>query len=166
MNEIEMDTNIKQEDAVFMRHAVGIAKAGIDKGCGPFGAVIAREGRLIAEANNEVVNLHDPTAHAEILAIREASELLGCHDLSDCVLYSSCEPCPMCFGAIYWAGIRTVFFASDRTDAERSGFSDKMIYDEIALDPHDRKISFVKMSDAGGDEVFRKWDSFESRIPY
>ena len=99
---------------------------------------------LVAEASNKVVLSHDPTAHAEVLAIRKASSLLKTHDLSDCVLYTSCEPCPMCLGAIYWSGIKKVVYASDRNDAERSGFSDKLIYDEIILDPEKRKISFIQ----------------------
>ncbi|MBN1107832.1 MAG: nucleoside deaminase [Bacteroidales bacterium] len=154
------------DDRTFITRAVEIAKQGIEKGYGPFGALITRKGRIIAEANNGVVLLKDPTAHAEILAIRKASEILSTHDLSDCVLYSSCEPCPMCLGAVYWSGIKKILYAADRRDAEDAGFSDKMIYDEIKLAPENRRLSFIRVADAGGEEVFRKWESFDDRIPY
>ena len=109
---------------------------------------------------------NDPTAHAEILAIREAASLLKSHHLGDCTLYSSCEPCPMCLGAIYWARIKRVVYECDRTDAAEAGFSDKMVYEEIMLDPEKRKISFLRLSDAGGKEVFKKWEELENKTPY
>ena len=155
-----------KEERFLLQHALKIAEKGIDTGHGPFGAVISKNGRIIAEANNEVVISNDPTAHAEVLAIRRASSFLKTHDLSDCVLYTSCEPCPMCLGAIYWSGIKKVVYATDRNDAERSGFSDRQIYDEINLDPAERKICFIKITDAGGEKVFKKWDNFENKIPY
>jgi len=108
----------------------------------------------------------DPTAHAEINVIRQAAEKLKTHDLSECTLYSSCEPCPMCLGAIYWAGIKKVVYASDRADAEEAGFSDKLIYEEILLDPENRKLTFLRMKDTGGEAVFRKWDELEDKIRY
>jgi tRNA(Arg) A34 adenosine deaminase TadA len=113
-----------------------------------------------------VVLSHDPTAHAEVLAIRKASSVLKSHDLSGCTMYTSCEPCPMCLGAIYWSGIKRVVYASDRHSAADSGFSDKLIYDEIILHPSDRKVIFEHIPDAGGEEVFRKWDEFEDKIRY
>jgi len=155
-----------EDDRSLLLHAIDIAEKGIEKGHGPFGALIAKGGRIIAEANNKVVLSHDPTAHAEVLAIRKASSLLKTHDLSGCVLYTSCEPCPMCLGAIYWSGIKKVVYAADRHDAERSGFSDKLIYDEIGIDPGERKINFIRIPDAGGEKVFKKWDDFEKKIPY
>jgi len=155
-----------KDDRSFLQHALKIAENGIDAGHGPFGAVIARNGRIVSEANNEVVISNDPTAHAEVLAIRRASSFLKTYDLKDCVLYTSCEPCPMCLGAIYWSGIRKVVYASDRNDAEKSGFSDRLIYDEIILDPEKRKVNFVRISDAGGEQVFKKWDDFENKVPY
>lgn len=153
-------------DKLLLIRAIEIAGNGINEGGGPFGAVISKDGKIISQAFNKVVLTSDPTAHAEILAIRQASHVLKSHDLSDCVLYSSCEPCPMCLGAIYWAGIKKVFYASDRHDAEEAGFSDKLIYEEIVLDPEKRKIAFLKMTDAGGEEVFKKWDGLETKIPY
>jgi guanine deaminase len=150
----------------FLNRAIKIAEDGIKKGGGPFGAVIVLNGEIISEANNRVVISNDPTAHAEILAIRQASKVLDTHILADCILYASCEPCPMCLGAIHWSGIKTVFFAADRRDAEAAGFSDKLIYDEICLSPEKRQIVFKQLSDVDGIEVFRIWDKFENKIPY
>jgi guanine deaminase len=153
-------------DKSLLLRAVEIATEGIGNGSGPFGAVVTKDGKIISEASNRVVLNNDPTAHAEILAIRQASLVLKSYDLGDCTLYTSCEPCPMCFGAIYWAGIKKVVYACDRTDAEEAGFSDKLIYEEIMLDPENRKIVFLRLTDAGGKEVFRKWDELENKIPY
>jgi guanine deaminase len=153
-------------DRYMIERAIKLASDGITEGGGPFGAVITKEGKIIAEANNRVVLAHDPTAHAEVLAIRKASDVLKSHDLSGCVLYTSCEPCPMCLGAVYWAGISKVVYASDRSEAEASGFNDKMIYDEIILDPSERKILFTQLKEAGGEEVFRKWEQYEDKRGY
>lgn len=153
-------------DRFFLEQAIRIAADGIKEGGGPFGAVITRRGRIIAGSNNRVVLSHDPTAHAEMIVIRKASELLKNHDLSGCTLYTSCEPCPMCLGAVYWAGIRKVVYASDRIDAANAGFSDKFIYDEIILNPSSRKIKFIRSEDCNGDIVFRKWNEFEDKIAY
>jgi guanine deaminase len=155
-----------KRDKDFLIRAVKLAEDGIEKGGGPFGAVVVRNGEIISEATNDVVLSNDPTAHAEITAIRKAAKMLGSHDLSDCKLYSSCEPCPMCLGAIYWSGIKTVFFAADRKDAASAGFSDKYIYDEISLSPEDRHIIFQKLAEVDGTEVFRIWNRFENKIPY
>jgi guanine deaminase len=153
-------------DKQLLARAIKAALDGMENGGGPFGAVIARNGDVVSESFNKVVLRHDPTAHAEILAIREASEKLQTHDLSDCTLYSSCEPCPMCLGAIYWSGIRRVFFACDRYDAEGAGFSDRLIYDELMLDPEARKIAFIRLDDEGGKKIFKTWDNLENKIPY
>jgi guanine deaminase len=155
-----------EKDKDFLKQAIEIAKQGIESGGGPFGAVITRDGKILAEAFNKVVFTSDPTAHAEVNAIRQAALELKTHDLSDCTLYSSCEPCPMCLGAIYWAGIKKVVYACDRVDAEKAGFSDKLIYEEILLDPENRKLTFLHIKDAGGKEVFKKWDEFEDKIRY
>ncbi|HUX94409.1 MAG TPA: nucleoside deaminase [Bacteroidales bacterium] len=155
-----------EEERSFVLYAIRLADKGIADGAGPFGAVIVKDGKILAEAVNRVVINSDPTAHAEIVAIREAASLLKSHDLSDCTLYCSCEPCPMCLGAVYWSGIRKIVYASDRHDAEKAGFSDRYIYDEIILNPADRHISFIKIENAGGNEVFRKWNEHENRIQY
>jgi guanine deaminase len=155
-----------RSDKSLLLRAIEIAGKGILTGAGPFGAVIVKDGKIISEASNRVVLNSDPTAHAEILAIRQAALVIKSHDLSDCILYTSCEPCPMCFGAIYWAGIKKVVYACDRSDAERAGFSDKLIYEEIMLDPEKRKITFLRLNSTGGKEVFKKWDGLENKIPY
>jgi guanine deaminase len=149
-----------------LRRAIEIASKGIQNGSGPFGAIIVKDNIIISEASNRVVINNDPTAHAEILAIRQASSLLKTHELQECILYSSCEPCPMCLGAIYWAGIKKVYFSCDRSDAENAGFSDKFIYNEIMLDPSERRISFIRLTDLGAIEVFRNWDELENKITY
>jgi guanine deaminase len=154
------------KDKIFLTKAIEIARKGIPSGGGPFGAVIVKDDKIIAEASNRVVLNNDPTAHAEILAIRQASAVLKSHELIDCTLYTSCEPCPMCLGAIYWSGISKVVYSCDRTDAERAGFSDKLIYNEIMLDPSERKITFLRLTDCGGKEVFREWDELENKIRY
>jgi len=154
------------KDRIFLSKAIEIASNGINVGGGPFGAIIVKDNKIISEACNRVVLNNDPTAHAEILAIRQASLVLKSHELNDCTLYTSCEPCPMCLGAIYWSGIKKVVYSCDRADAEEAGFSDKLIYDDIMLDPSKRKISFIRISDSGGKEVFRKWDKLENKIRY
>jgi len=155
-----------EKDRIFLTKAIEIASNAISEGGGPFGSVIVKDGIIISEAFNRVVLNNDPTAHAEILAIRQASSVLRSHDLDGCALYSSCEPCPMCLGAIYWSGIKKVVYSCDRTDAENAGFSDKLIYNEIMLDPSKRKISFIRLTDSGGEEVFRKWDEMENKVTY
>jgi len=153
-------------DRKFLGMALSLAAGGIKKGCGPFGAIIVYRDEIIARANNRVVMSSDPTAHAEILAIRKAAGKLGSHDLSECILYTSCEPCPMCLGALYWAGIKRVVYASTRYDAARAGFSDNAIYNEIALDPGNRMVKFTRIDDAGGSDVFRLWNDFEEKVAY
>lgn len=151
---------------IFLRRAVEMAMESINNGGGPFGAVITNDGKIISEAYNKVVLNSDPTAHAEVLAIRQAALVLKTHNLDKCILYTSCEPCPMCLGAIYWAGIKKVYYACDRSDAEEAGFSDNLIYEEIALDPQNRKISFIRVNDTGAKEVFRSWENMENKTPY
>jgi tRNA(Arg) A34 adenosine deaminase TadA len=150
----------------FLRRAVEIAEKEIENGAGPFGAIITKDGQVIAEANNRVVQLNDPTAHAEILAIRRASEILKSFNLADCILYTSCEPCPMCLGAIYWAGIKKVVYSSDRDEAAAAGFNDRFIYDELLLAPTQRKISFLRLDEVESKKVFTKWIKSENKIPY
>jgi tRNA(Arg) A34 adenosine deaminase TadA len=153
-------------DSSLLERAIQIASEGIKNGGGPFGAVIAKDGKVLSEAGNRVVLNSDPTAHAEVIAIREAASALKSHDLNGCTIYCSCEPCPMCLGAIYWAGITSVVYACDRNDAAAAGFSDREIYDEIRLTPGERKIQFRKLNLEGGQEVFRKWMSHEGKIRY
>lgn len=154
------------ENKDFLSRAVKLAEDGIKNGGGPFGAVVVLNGEIISEAVNLVVHSNDASAHAEIVAIRQAGKLLRSHNLSGCVLYTSCEPCPMCLGAIYWSGIKTVYFAADRKDAAAAGFSDKFIYDEMKLSPRKRNVKFHRIPDVDGTEPFRKWEHFEDKIPY
>jgi guanine deaminase len=157
---------VMENDKLFLLRAIELASDSISEGGGPFGAVIVKDNKIISEASNRVVMNNDATAHAEILAIRQASSFLMSHELHDCTLYSSCEPCPMCLGAIYWSGIKKVIYSCDRTDAEEAGFSDKLIYNEIMLDPAKRKISFIRLNGTDGKEVFRKWDELENKTTY
>jgi tRNA(Arg) A34 adenosine deaminase TadA len=150
----------------FMDRAIELSKIGIDKGGGPFGAVIVRNDEIIAEAHNTVTNDNDPTAHAEINAIRIAARLLGRFDLSDCEIYSSCEPCPMCLSAIYWAKIKTVYYANTRFDAAKIGFSDEFIYNEICLDDSNKQIKMIQLENNNALDVFAEWLQKEDRIKY
>lgn len=153
-------------DRFFLSRAIDEAATNIEEGGGPFGAVIVKNGEVIASAGNRVVTEHDPTAHAEVLAIRKAAAATGTHDLSGCVIYSSCEPCPMCLGAIYWAGISRVIYASDRHRAAAAGFSDGFIYSELSLDPGERSIEMRSEMTEEGNKVFDRWDEYPGKILY
>lgn len=125
----------------FMRRAIELASRGVDaSGGGPFGAVIVYRGAILAEAHNRVTALSDPTAHAEVLAIRSACDQLGSFRLDECELYASCEPCPMCLGAVYWARLRRLYFAASRSDAQGIGFDDQRIYDELQRPVQERAL--------------------------
>jgi len=153
-------------DKQLLQKAIKIAIEGISQGRGPFGAIITKDDKIIAEGVNRVTLDADPTAHAEIVAIRTAAKALKTHNLEGCTLYASCEPCPVCLGAIYWARISRVIYAYNRHDAEKAGFSDKDIYDEIALEPEARRIVFKHITDSGGEDVFKVWEEYENKIPY
>lgn len=154
------------DDGKYLRRALELAGESIDRGGGPFGAVITKDDSIIAEASNMVVLSNDPTAHAEVSAIRKAAAKLNAFNLSGCTLYTSCEPCPMCLGAIYWAGIKKVIYSSDRDQAAKAGFNDRFIYEEINLDPASRTVKFIRLPDEMSEEVFRKWEQSENKIPY
>ena len=150
-----------------MREAIRLSIHMMRRGQGgPFGAVVVRDGKIVGRGCNQVTSANDPTAHAEIVAVRSACRVLGSFQLTGCDIYASCEPCPMCLGAIYWSGIKKIVFAADRLDAAASGFSDSLIYDELALKPEKRQVAFIHVPDEGGKEVFRLWDEFENRITY
>jgi tRNA(Arg) A34 adenosine deaminase TadA len=155
-----------ENDKLFLLRAIELAADGISVGGGPFGALVVKNNKIISESTNRVVLNNDPTAHAEILAIRQAAESLKTFDLDGCTLYTSCEPCPMCLGAIYWSGIKKVVYSCDRCDAEKAGFSDKLIYDEIILDPSKRSVKFLHLADADGERIFKKWDETGDKIAY
>ncbi|HMP01168.1 MAG TPA: nucleoside deaminase [Gemmatales bacterium] len=133
-------------DTDFMERAVEMSLKGMRGGHGgPFGAVIVRAGQIIAEAHNEVLSSHDPTAHAEVLAIRRATAALGHHHLGDCVIYTSCEPCPMCLGAIYWSRLQRIYFGNTRADAAAIGFDDQHFYDELARGLPERRVTMIPL---------------------
>ncbi len=133
---------------------------------GPFGAVIVRGDKIIARGWNKVTSLNDPTAHAEITAIRNAAAAVNSFQLRGCVLYSSCEPCPMCLGAAYWARLDRVVFAATRTDASKAGFDDAVIYDELSRPPLARKLPMQEMMRHQAMEVFAEWMRMPDKISY
>ena len=150
-----------------MRAAVEAAEEGVSRGeGGPFGAVIVRNGQIVSRAWNRVIREQDPTAHAEMNAIREACRTLGRFHLDDCELYTSCEPCPMCLGAIYWARLNAVYYAATREDADGVGFSDARIYKEIASLPAERAVRFIKMDATAAVSVMRVWQGDTGRRVY
>jgi tRNA(Arg) A34 adenosine deaminase TadA len=150
----------------FLDVAIEQSELSIAKGGGPFGAVIIRNNEIIAVAHNTVTIDNDPTAHAEINAIRIACKKLGTFDLHDCEIYSSCEPCPMCLSAIYWARIPVVYFANTKTDAAEIGFSDNFIYEELNLPPEKRKLKMVKLNEPKALEVFQMWQKSPNQTKY
>lgn len=158
-------SDVKQQE--FMQAAIdlSIQKMRANEG-GPFGAVIAKDGKIIAEGWNRVTSSCDPTNHAEIVAIRHACEKLDSFDLSSCEIYSSCEPCPMCLGAIYWARLDKLFFAATRADAARVGFDDSFIYDEIPKDINSRKIPTTKLLQDEAVKAFQEWDDKADKLEY
>ncbi len=150
----------------FMRRAIELSEESVNRGGGPFGAVIVRDGKIIATGSNSVTILNDPTAHAEVSAIRAACAAEGTFDLSGCEIYSSCEPCPMCLSAIYWAGISRIYFANTRADAARIGFDDAFIYDQIPLAPKDRTVPSLPMMRTEALKAFRMWEEKPDKTEY
>ena len=146
--------------------AIRLSVENVAQGGGPFGAVVARGGEIVAEGVNRVTALNDPTAHAEVQAIRLAAQRLGRFDLSDCELYASCEPCPMCLGAIYWARLYRLYYAATQQDAAAAGFDDALIYREMALAPSLRRLPTASLSREEALEAFRRWREQADRIDY
>ncbi len=150
-----------------MARAIQLAIENVRSGRGgPFGAVIARDGNQIAEGANQVTSTNDPTAHAEILAIRAACAKLGTFDLHGCEIFTSCEPCPMCLGAIYWARLSRIYFASAAADASRVGFDDSLIYREIAQPLTHRTLPMIQMMREESLAAFRAWEEKPNKIVY
>ncbi len=149
-----------------MRKAIELSIKSVRNGGGPFGAIIARKGEIIAEGSNGVTIYNDPTAHAEVTAIRKACEKLGTFDLTGCEIYTSCEPCPMCLGAIYWAHLDKIYYANDRKDAADIGFDDDFIYQEIEVKPQYRKKPSEILMREEGLEAFRIWNKKTDKIEY
>lgn len=150
----------------FMDEAIRLSIENVKNGGGPFGAVIVKDGKIIAKGFNQVTEKNDPTCHAEVSAIREATQKLNHFELKGCEIYSSCEPCPMCLGAIYWARIDKIYFANTKTDARDIGFDDSFIYEEIETPVNKRKIPTFKVSHSNAIEAFRLWDEKEDKTEY
>jgi tRNA(Arg) A34 adenosine deaminase TadA len=151
----------------FMEEAIALAEKGIknDEG-GPFGCVVVKNDKIIGRGNNKVTSTNDPTAHAEIIAIREACKNLATYQLEDCEIYTSCEPCPMCLGAIYWARPKVIYYGNSRKDAAKIGFDDSMIYDEISSDLSSRKIPVINICRKEANQTFAKWQQKEDKKIY
>ncbi len=158
--------SLMTEQEKFMQRAIELSIKSVESGGGPFGAVIVKDGKIIAEASNSVTKDNDPTAHAEINAIRQACQQLGTFDLSGCEIYTSCEPCPMCLGAIYWARLDKIYYANTRHDAAKIGFSDEFIYEEIEKPPHLRKIPTIQLMRDQALKAFKAWEEKEDKIEY
>ena len=153
-------------NAEFMREAIRLAAENIDNGGGPFAAVIVKDGQIVARGANRVTATNDATAHAEVNAIREAGRALGTFDLDGCEIYTTCEPCPMCLGAIYWAHIKTIYFGNTQADAEAINFSDKFIYEQFAKPVKDRLIPQIPLLRDETIKTFEKWANKSDKKPY
>lgn len=150
----------------FMRQAIALAVENIKNGGGPFGAVVVKDGQVVATGVNRVTANNDPTAHAEVSAIRAACTKLGTFDLSGCVIYSSCEPCPMCLGAIYWAHIDKVYYGANQLDAAAVDFDDSFIYRELELEPAKRRMPVENILRDEALAPFRAWTEKDDKIRY
>lgn len=158
--------NYSAEDAKFMEMAIRLSEENIDTGGGPFGAVIVRDGEIIATGTNRVVPNADPTAHAEVMAIRNACAKLGTFQLTGCTVYSSCEPCPMCLSALYWAGVSRICYGNTKDDAKAINFDDSFIYDQLELRYEERSIKCEHFMRSDALRAFRKWAEKEDKIEY
>lgn len=158
--------NITEQDRIFMREAIRLADESVRNGGGPFGAVIVQDGEIIARGSNSVTIDNDPTAHAEVNVIRKACQTLCTFDLSDCVIYTSCEPCPMCLGAIYWAHLKCVYYGNTRADAALIDFDDNFIYQELDKPIDRRSIPLINMLRNEALNSFRLWEEYTNRILY
>lgn len=153
-------------DHTFMRHALDAAEANVAASGGPFGAVVVQGGRVISTGVNRVTVRHDPTAHAEVEAIRAACAALGTFRLDGCTLYTSCEPCPMCLAAAYWARLDRIVYAATREAAAAAGFDDAFLYDEVARPPSARSLPMARVLPAEAARPFDAWAAFEARTEY
>ena len=149
-----------------MRRAIELSEESVRKGGGPFGAVIAKNGEIVAEGSNSVTIDNDPTAHAEANTIRKATAKLGTFDLSGCEIFTSCEPCPMCLGAIYWAHLDKIYYGNDRMDAAKIGFDDEFIYKELALRVEDRTKQMKVLLPDEAIKAFEMWEHDDKKTEY
>lgn len=157
----------KMNEQKLMKLAVALSRKGMKlrKG-GPFGAVIVKNGKIVGEGYNQVTSTNDPTAHAEVVAIRNACKTLNTFSLEDCEIYCSCEPCPMCLSAIYWARIGKIYFANTKNDAAAIGFDDAFIYHEFEKKPEERSIPALKIEEPDAAKVFEEWKNLSEKVPY
>ena len=154
-------------DAPLLREAIRLSRVRMRQGRGgPFGAVVARDGTIVARGWNAVTSSNDPTAHAEVVAIRRTCRKLGTFSLAGCILYASCEPCPMCLAAAYWSRVDRLVYAATRDDAARAGFDDAFIYDEVPLVPEARSLHTDHLLRAEAVAVFEEWLAMPDRVPY
>jgi len=149
-----------------MRKAIALSIENIKNGGGPFGAVIVKDGEIVATGVNRVTANTDPTAHAEVNAIREASKILGTYDLAGCDIYTSCEPCPMCLGAVYWAHLDKMYYGNTKSDAKEIGFDDSFIYEELELKPESRRVKTTQLLANEAIVAFQAWTKAEDKISY
>lgn len=154
------------QEEKFMTEAIRLSRESVLNAGGPFGAVIVKDGEIIAKASNSVTKENDPTAHAEVTAIRKAAKKLETFDLSGCEIYTSCEPCPMCFGAIYWARLDKLYFGNSKSDAQAIGFDDSFIYDEIERRYDQRSIPNIQMMKHEALKAFKDWEEKEDKTVY
>jgi len=158
---------MNEQDIAMMRRAIELAQSGvIDGRGGPFGCVITRNGQIVGEGCNEVTSTNDPTAHAEIVAIRSACRNLNSFQLTECSIYTSCEPCPMCLGAIYWARPAAIFFAGTREDAAVAGFDDELFYDELDRPNEERQLRLQPLLRDEAQRVFESWIKKADKVEY
>jgi guanine deaminase len=155
-----------QNHKKYMRMAIQLSELSVKSGGGPFGAVVVKDDKVIASSSNSVTTDNDPTAHAEVNAIRKAATELGTYDLSGCTIYSSCEPCPMCLGAIYWAQIDELYYANTKEDASSIGFDDSFIYSELALPHENRKVKTKQMLRNEALNAFNEWENNPDKQEY
>ena len=158
---------MEQDNIKFMKRAIELSIKGSSDGKGgPFGAVVVKNGEIVGEGYNQVTSTNDPTAHAEVMAIRDACKNLSTFQLADCELYTSCEPCPMCLGAIYWARPLKVYYGNTRDDAAKVGFDDAFIYDEIPLPISERQIQMIPLGREEAQQAFDLWQNMNNKIDY
>ncbi|TVQ88252.1 MAG: nucleoside deaminase [Bacteroidetes bacterium] len=156
-----------QEHEKFIKEAVKMAKGNVNTGIGgPFGALVVKDGEIVGRGVNKVTSTNDPTAHAEVVAIRDACKNLSSYQLTDCIVYASCEPCPMCLGAIYWARPAMLVYAAENTDAAKAGFDDSYIYKEVSLPPSKRKLPTLNIKPDDFFSPFQRWLDSEIKKIY
>lgn len=157
---------VETEQRLFMREAIALAAASVRDGGGPFGAVVVRDGRIVGRGSNRVTPDSDPTAHAEVVAIRDACRTLGSFSLEGCELYVSCEPCPMCLAAAYWARLERIYHAATHRDAAAAGFDDALFYHEVCLPPEQRRLPLQQLLPDEAAAVFAAWLASPDRVNY